>query len=201
MWVAVTTPGTEIDAADRGMGALGLSFASFAEQEKKAKVYREHIRSCEPAGLFVNEHVAAVNFLYCHADEETGVKTGTRLVRTFGYLAAQLVSAREGYPSRSYASFGLLPQLRRQATVPGQPGGMPEGMCIGDPERITKTLRGWESAGVDSVNFLLNMHETVPHEEVLASLRLFAKEVMPKFRGTPERSESKTAAAAPVEAA
>ena len=28
MWVAVSTPGTELDAADRGMGALGVNFTS-----------------------------------------------------------------------------------------------------------------------------------------------------------------------------
>jgi len=40
MWVAVTSPGTEIDAADRGLGSLGLSFAGFDEQEKKIREYR-----------------------------------------------------------------------------------------------------------------------------------------------------------------
>ena len=44
MWVAVTSPGTEIDAADRGLGSLGLSFAGFEEQEKKIKEYRRRIQ-------------------------------------------------------------------------------------------------------------------------------------------------------------
>ena len=46
-------------------------------------------------------------------------------------------------------------------------------------------MRKWESAGVDTVNFLLNAAETIPQEEVLASLRLFAKEVMPRFKPGP----------------
>jgi hypothetical protein len=33
------------------------------------------------------------------------------------------------------------------------------------------------------VNFLLNALEVIPQEKVLASLRLFAREVMPRFRG------------------
>ena len=37
MWVAVSSPGTEDDAADRGMGCLGVNFTSFAEQERKVK--------------------------------------------------------------------------------------------------------------------------------------------------------------------
>jgi alkanesulfonate monooxygenase SsuD/methylene tetrahydromethanopterin reductase-like flavin-dependent oxidoreductase (luciferase family) len=184
MWVAVTSPGTEIDAAERGLGSLGLTFGGFGEQEKKIAEYRRRIKVCEPVGEFINEQVNTVNFLYCHPDDATGVKTGRRLQGSFGYLAGQLLSTREAYPTRSYPSLGLLPQLRPEADGPDQGPRVPEGLCIGDPERIIKTLKGWESCNVDRVNFLLNAMETVPQQEVLDSMRLFAKEVMPKFAST-----------------
>ncbi|MGD8833223.1 MAG: LLM class flavin-dependent oxidoreductase [Pseudomonadales bacterium] len=186
MWVAVTSPGTEMDAAARGLGALGLTFGSFEEQERKVKAYRERIANCDPVGEFVNDTVASVNFLYCHEDHEQGVETGMRMLGTFGYLAAQLVSAREVYASPSYASFGLLPQVRRQAVAPGTAPAAPPGMCIGNPEDLIKTLKSWEGTGIDCVNFLLNANETVPQEEVLASLELFASQVMPKFKSAEE---------------
>jgi alkanesulfonate monooxygenase SsuD/methylene tetrahydromethanopterin reductase-like flavin-dependent oxidoreductase (luciferase family) len=181
MWVAVTSPGTEIDAAERGLGSLGLTFGGFKEQEGKIAEYRRRIKSCEPVGEIVNEQVNTVNFLYCHEDGETGVKTGRRLSGSFGYLAGQLLSAREAYPSRSYPSMGLLPQLRQEQTGPDSGPRVPEGLCIGDPERIRGVVKEWESVGVDRINFLLNAMETVPQDEVLASMRLFAKEVMPHF--------------------
>jgi len=181
MWVAVTSPGTEIDAAERGLGSLGLTFGGFKEQEGKIAEYRRRIKSCEPVGEIVNEQVNTVNFLFCHEDDERGVKTGLRLQGTFGYLAGQLLSTREAYPSRSYPSLGLLPQLRPEAEGPDAPARVPEGLCIGNPERLINVVRNWEAIGVDRINFLLNAMETVPQEEVLASLRLFAKEVMPKF--------------------
>ncbi|MEE9276929.1 MAG: LLM class flavin-dependent oxidoreductase, partial [Dehalococcoidia bacterium] len=184
LWVAVTSPGTELDAADRGLGALGLTFSGFEEQEKKVIEYRRRIQSCEPVGAFVNEQVATVNFLYCHDDDKTGVRTGQRIVGTFNYMAAQLLALRQAYPSRSYPSLGLLPQLRPESSDPSS-NEPPPGLAVGNPERIIKALKGWESAGVDTVNFMLNSMEVVPQEEVLASLRLFAQEVMPKFVGTP----------------
>src|SRR5690242_21949566 len=52
LWVAVTSPGTELDAADRGLGSLGLTFGQFAEQEKRIAEYRRRIRHCEPVGEF-----------------------------------------------------------------------------------------------------------------------------------------------------
>jgi len=60
------------------------------------------------------------------------------------------------------------------------------------PDRISDALKKWEAVGADRVNFLLNALEVVPQEEVLASMRLFAKEVMPKFR---ERSKAEAATA------
>jgi len=191
MWVAVTSPGTEIDAAERGMGSLGLTFGGFKEQEMKVNNYRKIIRNCEPVGKFINEKVATVNFLFCHNDDAVGVKTGMRLTGTFNYLASQLLAAREAYPTKSYPSLGLLPSLRQEASGPGDASGAPEGIAIGNPARIIKAIKAWESTGADQVNFLLNALETVPQEQVLDSLRLFAKEVMPHF----QKNETATAAA------
>ena len=39
-----------------------------------------------------------------------------------------------------------------------------------------------EAIGVDGINFVLNAGEVVSQEDVLGSLRLFASEVIPKFR-------------------
>ena len=182
MWVAVTSPGTELDAADRGLGSLGLTFGQFAEQERRIAEYRRRIQLCEPVGDFVNDQVSTVNFLYCHEDDERGLATGKRMADSFNYLASQLISAREAYPSRSYPSLGLLPQLRRQATGPDSGEQAGEGLALGGPARIIRALKKWEAVGVDRVNFLLNTMEVIPQADVLASLRLFAAEVMPAFR-------------------
>ena len=181
MWVAVTSPGTELDAADRGLGSLGLTFGGFGDQEKKIAEYRRRIQHCEPVGSFVNDAVSTVNFLYCHEDDATGRATGKRMGDTFNYLASQLISAREAYPTRSYQSLGLLPQLRRQATGPDSNEQAGEGLALGGPQRILTALKKWEAIGVDRVNFLLNCQEVIPQAGVLASLRLFAREVMPAF--------------------
>jgi alkanesulfonate monooxygenase SsuD/methylene tetrahydromethanopterin reductase-like flavin-dependent oxidoreductase (luciferase family) len=194
MWVAVTSPGTELDAADRGLGSLGLTFGMFAEQERKIAEYRRRIQLCEPVGHFVNEQVATVNFLYCHEDDKIGVEKGRQMANTFNYLATQLISTREVYASRSYQSLGLLPQLRRQAVGPeaNQQGG--EGLCLGGPQRLIQAIKNWESCGVDRINFLLNANEVIPQADVLASLRLFAKEVMPAFKDSAVRAPAKAVA-------
>ena len=184
MWVAVTSPGTELDAADRGLGSLGLTFGQFAEQEKKIAEYRRRIQLCNPVGDFVNDQVSSVNFLYCHEDDQVARERGKKMADTFNYLATQLTSVREVFPGRSYPSLGLLPQLRRQATGPEASEQAGEGLCLGGPERVMRALKRWEACGVDRVNFLLNAMETIPQAQVLDSLRLFAREVMPAFAGS-----------------
>ena len=188
MWVAMSSPGTELDAADRGMGALGVNFASFDDTERKVTEYRRRIQNCDPVGEVVNDTLASINFLYCHHDDEQGVKIGMRMIRNFQYMAGQLGMAKEVYPTRSYPTAGLLASARRQADGPGDQRGAPEGMAVGNPDEIVKQLKMWEAAGIDQVNFLLQAAEIIPQDQVLASLSLFAEEVMPHFTDSHDRA-------------
>ena len=182
LWVTVTSPGTELDAAERGIGCLGVAAASFKEQERRTGEYRRRIESCTPIGA-VNSQVATLNFLYCHEDPSEAARTGLAMLGVFGQENAQLLFTREAYPTRAYGSLAnLAPAPARREGSPADPSGIPEGMAIGDPERIVRAIKEWESIGVDGVNFLLNALEVIPQEKVLASLRLFAREVIPRFR-------------------
>jgi hypothetical protein len=106
------------------------------------------------------------------------------MVGAFGLTNSHLMWTREAYPTRAYQSLGnLAPRTDRPKTGgPGDAYGIPEGICVGDPEIIVAALRRWESLGLTGINFLLNALEVVPQQEVLESLRLFAREVMPHFR-------------------
>ncbi|HEX7096697.1 MAG TPA: LLM class flavin-dependent oxidoreductase, partial [Acidimicrobiales bacterium] len=184
LWVTVTSPGTELDAADRGLGCLGVAAASYAEQERRTKEYFRRIELCDPVGGVVTREATTLNFLYCHEDAATAARVGMGMVGTFGVANSHLLWTREAYPTRAYQSLGnLAPKTdRRPSGGPGDAYGIPEGICVGDPDIIIAALKRWESIGVTGVNFLLNALETIPQQQVLDSMRLFAREVMPKFR-------------------
>jgi alkanesulfonate monooxygenase SsuD/methylene tetrahydromethanopterin reductase-like flavin-dependent oxidoreductase (luciferase family) len=187
LWVAVTTPGTELDAARRGIGALGVAAQSFAAQEQSVERYHREIRNCEPVGKVVNAQISAQNYLYCHEDRKVATKTGLGMVRDFAVLNAHQLWNREAYPSASYKSLtNLAPGKDLQSGNPSSDNPMegrpvPQGVCIGTPDDLVDAIKTWESTGVDSLNFIVNCIETIPQQEVLDSLRLFAKEVMPTF--------------------
>jgi alkanesulfonate monooxygenase SsuD/methylene tetrahydromethanopterin reductase-like flavin-dependent oxidoreductase (luciferase family) len=183
MWVTVTSPGTELDAAERGLGALGVATASYREQERRTREYHRRIQLCEPVGGAVNDQVATLNFLYCHEDSKHAAARGLAMLGMFGLLNSHLLFTREAYPTRAYRSLaGVSVPERRDAGSPGAERALPEGICIGDPQHVVRAIKEWEAIGVDSINFLLNASELIPQAEVLASLRLFAAEVMPAFR-------------------
>jgi alkanesulfonate monooxygenase SsuD/methylene tetrahydromethanopterin reductase-like flavin-dependent oxidoreductase (luciferase family) len=197
LWVAVTAPGTEIDAAERGLGMLNLSFsAPLPVQQKKIADYRRRIQYCEPAGKFVNEQVNVINWMHVHEDHNVGVERGLMLGDTFSYIAAQVLELKESYPSTTYPRPGLLSGLRADsltkrkevAAAPAERKKAPEGLVIGDPDDAIKAIKRWEETGADRIMFLMNASDALTHEQVCESMRLFAREVMPAFAERPDRT-------------
>ncbi|HSS11932.1 MAG TPA: LLM class flavin-dependent oxidoreductase [Acidimicrobiales bacterium] len=185
MWVTVTSPGTELDAADRGIGCLGVAAASFGEQERRTRDYRKRIQQCDPVSSLVNDQVSTLNFLYCSEEDAVATSVGGRILSTFGVLNNHLLWTREVFPTRAYQSLGNLAPgagAKRRGESPGEERPIPDGIGVGDPDKIVEAVKVWESIGVDGINFFVNAAEVVSQEEVLASMRLFAAEVMPKFR-------------------
>ncbi len=183
MWVAVSSPETAIQAAERGIGCLGVSIGTPQEYRKRVEDYRRVIKSCEPVGSFVNNQVNGVTFMYVdETDEEAGV-WGTKLAYTFAYLAAHLVGISSIYPSPAYKTPGLLFAVRQgtEDRAPGGGGAVREGMAVGSPETVIKNIKMWEEIGVDRMVMIINTAEQIPQERVLRSLRLFAEQVMPAF--------------------
>src|SRR4029453_5299982 len=183
LWVTVTSPGTEPGPAEGGIGSLGGAGASFTEQERRTREYHRRIQQCDPVSSVVNDKVATLNFLYCHEDARQAAAIGMRMLGLFSFFNANLLPTREAYPTRAYQSLGALaPTPGSEAGNPSDPRGIPNGIAIGDPRRIIQARKRGESIGVDALNFIVNTVEAIPQEEVLASLRLFATEVMPHFR-------------------
>lgn len=181
LWVAVSSPETAIQAAERGIGCLGVSIGTPQEYQKRVEDYRRVIKDCEPVGEFVNDQVNGVTFLYVDETDDEAQAWGSKLAYSFAYLAAHLVGIGSVYPTPAYRTPGLLFSLRAatQEKAPGGGGSVREGMAIGSPQTVIKQLKLWEEIGVDRMVFIINTAEVIPQERVLRSLRLFAEHVMP----------------------
>jgi alkanesulfonate monooxygenase SsuD/methylene tetrahydromethanopterin reductase-like flavin-dependent oxidoreductase (luciferase family) len=221
MWVAVSSPETATQAAERGMGMLGVSGASAEEQKKRVQTYRQIIKNCEPVGEFVNEKVGTLNWLYCDEDPKAAEQYGQQLVQGFNYLNAQFVAIRQVYPTKLYrlpgggarerAAAGAVQSVQRQpapapapalASVSQAGSFRREDLAIGTPQQIIQNMKRWEDMGVDIVTCLISVGTVVPQEKILKSLRLFAEEVIPYFdreaKSKAKEKEERAAAAAPA---
>jgi alkanesulfonate monooxygenase SsuD/methylene tetrahydromethanopterin reductase-like flavin-dependent oxidoreductase (luciferase family) len=184
LWVAVSSPETAVQAAERGIGMLGVSIGTPQEYKQRVDDYRRIINSCEPVGAFVNNQVNGVTFLYIDDTDEEAAAWGTKLAYSFAYLAAHFIGINTVYPTPAYKTPGLLFAVRSGSGDERAPAGggiIREGMAVGSPQTVIKNLKMWQEIGVDRMVFIINTAEQIPQEKVLRSLRLFAEHVMPAF--------------------
>jgi alkanesulfonate monooxygenase SsuD/methylene tetrahydromethanopterin reductase-like flavin-dependent oxidoreductase (luciferase family) len=178
LWVACSQRDTIAAAGGWGMGALGFQFVSADEAHAwVAAYYNAYTKRLERlADYATNPNLAVVcGFMCCPTDEEAHVKADGW---TFFAFALRFYSTRKpGEPGAidlwgEYQAFRRTPQFEK----------MHAGGLIGSPETIRTKLRKFEASQVDQV-ILLNQAGRNTHEDICASLELFATEVMPEFVG------------------
>jgi alkanesulfonate monooxygenase SsuD/methylene tetrahydromethanopterin reductase-like flavin-dependent oxidoreductase (luciferase family) len=178
LWVACSQRDTIAAAGSWGMGALGFQFVSADEAHAwVAAYYNAYTKRLERlADYATNPNLAVVSgFMCCPTDEEAHVKADGW---TFFAFALRFYSTRKpGVPGAidlwgEYQAFRRTPQFEK----------MHAGGLIGSPETIRTKLRKFETSHVDQV-ILLNQAGRNTHEDICASLELFAAEVMPEFVG------------------
>jgi alkanesulfonate monooxygenase SsuD/methylene tetrahydromethanopterin reductase-like flavin-dependent oxidoreductase (luciferase family) len=177
MWVAVSSPETAVQAAERGIGMLGVTLGTPADYRRLVADYRRIIKHCDPVGKFVNNQVNAASWLYCGEDPQEARAVGGMAAFSFFQTAAHLVGLGGIYPSHAYTAQANATALLSQAEILS----LREGFPVGSPEEIIQNMRYWEEVGVERVVMLINFDQAIPHKKVLASLERFAKYVMPEF--------------------
>ena len=187
LWVACSQLDTIEMAGRRGLGALGFQFVSaeaahawvqtyydaFVNRQEKLTDYRE------------NPNIALVSgFMCCETDEEAMQKAdgwtffqfALRFYSKHGPIAPGSLSLWEEYLGWKESPEG---QKQRRSGL------------VGSPETLRRKLRKFEASNIDQV-ILLNQAGSNRHEDICASLQLFADEVMPEFHARePEHQEWK----------
>ncbi len=172
IWVACSNRDTIKLAAKLGIGALTFAFVDGDEASRWVSEYYETFKAdCEPIGLDVNPNVAMVTGFMCHEDSDTAVARGLQGFQFFGYALSHYYATGVHTPGR----FDIWQDFLANGPKELGPTG-----CIGDPERVRKTLLQYERAGVDQVVFIQQGGRNA-HEHICESLELFAREVMPEF--------------------
>ena len=198
LWLACSRRETIHLAAQHGIGALSFAFIDPEEARHWIDDYYATLANeCVPLGDAVNANLACVTTFMCHEDEETAIARGLEGANFFGYsLAHYYVFGRHQpgitdvwseYEARR-GEHGYDPQSVEAATEHGdrlgakvvQDGGAGLRGAIGTPDQIRDYLRRYEEYGIDQVIFCSQAGRN-RHEDIMESLELFGREVLPEF--------------------
>ena len=206
MWIACTNRDTIKVAARHGLGALAFSFIDPDEARRWVDIYYDIIKSdaCVPLGHTVNANIALVAGFSLHEDRAEAVRRGREGFDFFGYALNALV-AHDQVPGRTdlWGEFQALrgADATERKVAEAVAAGDAYSNCIGAPDDARRYLRDLAQVGVDQVIFLQQAGRN-RHEDICASLELFAAEVMPEFiADEADRQASKDRELAPYVAA
>jgi len=209
LWVACSRRETILLAAEKGIGALTFAFIDPEEATHWVNDYESTLAENGVAvGEAVNAQVACVTPMMVHHDEHEAIKRGIEGANFFGYSLGHYYVFGEHKPgvtdvwheyNERRDQLGYSPEAAAKALEEERLGakiaaGDTTGLrgAIGTPDQIREYLKRYEECGVDQVIFVQQAGKN-RHEDIMESLELFGKEVLPEFA---ERDEKQVAAKA-----
>lgn len=203
LWAACSNRDSVKLAAQLGLGALTFAFVNAEEAKFWVDEYYETFKTeCKPIGQAVNPNIAMLTGFMCHEDHDTAVELGQEGAQFFAYGLGHYWRDGIHVPGRTdlWEKFKQRPvtadqKMEKERKKAGMRG-------IGNPQHLIQNFRDLENAGVDQL-ILLHQSGSYKHEDICASLKLFAKEVLPEFkeREAQRQKERETALAPFIEAA
>lgn len=182
IWVGCSSRDTIIKAAQYGIGALALSFASPAESHQWVDAYYSTLREeAVPVGYAVNPNLAVLSRLACFPTEEEAVAKVERGTHFWWYSFVHYFGYGNHRPGRTslWENFARSDYKFLWDTA-----------TFGTPDKIRQSLREYEEAGIDQMIFGVEDGHT-RHEDICQSMELFAKEVMPEFKERDQEREAR----------
>jgi alkanesulfonate monooxygenase SsuD/methylene tetrahydromethanopterin reductase-like flavin-dependent oxidoreductase (luciferase family) len=184
LWVACSNRETIKLAAKLGMGALTFAFVDAAEAKHWVDDYYRILKEeCVPIGHAINPNIAIVTGFSVHPDAEEAKRRGMDGFRFFGYALAHYYIFGTHKPGRTDVWKAFEGVRNVLPLAEGNRG-------IGTPDELREHLRGFAETGVDQVAFIQQGGRN-RHEDICASLELFAKDVLPEFKEQEEERQRK----------
>ena len=201
LWSACVSEDTTRLAGAMGLGALLGSEGGPEKVASLLEIYQQSLKQARPVGKFVNNQNALLTTSYCHESRTTVEDRGTELVGW--YLDQQRARARlvwQGVDPASvppdYQGYYQRDQKLASGPHPGDPTPQEvikkgTSLCVGTPDDCIRFIETYEALGIEQV-FSLCAIGPAAHEEVMNTIRLYGKYVIPHFR---ENGRAQTGAA------
>lgn len=191
IWMACTQPSSFDLAADYGIGVLAFGVGAPGDVVHSLKRYKERVGNpVRQVGKSVNDAVAPATLMYCAQDAEKALEMGAVAALWYGAQTAKLFAPWAGKTVAGYEYYGELvkdPEFVARFLRPLEDAMNDEYSLIGTPDKVAEGVQAYVDIGADQIVCLVQAGR-IPHQEIMASLELFGREVMPRFRAPSERS-------------
>jgi len=196
VWVACSRHATTIMAAERGIGALSLSFDGPEPLKPRVEeYYRVFEEDAVPLTAVINPNISAIAGDLPMMVAPTEDQAIERLGISGGFLAHGIVHYY-GLGGHRPGRKNLWEEYLAKVELDPRMAYGPKRGAIGSPEQVREWLLDYEASGVDEVMLLTNPHS---HEATMESIELMAKYVLPEFLERDEKvAVAKAARMAPV---
>ena len=217
LWVAGGRRETVLTAARLGIGSLGFSFETPEEAEERVSTYWRLMREeCRPIGKAVNPGLIVLSQFACAKTEEEAKRKAGDGGQFFSFSLNHFYNPVTG-PNHAHGKTNLMtefmdtPEEERIAAIQSRNRDQladlaraelntePEDenaralwraararSAVGTPEQVREFVTGYEDAHQDIMLFIAQAGSR-KHEDIMESIELFGKEVLPDFK---ERHET-----------
>jgi len=180
----------------REVGRQGIGLCSFTvglppeDLVKNIAAYREGLSECEqPVGKFKNETAATFTMVHCGPTKQEAYDVAARSFEWYPTHGAGLIASVAEWMEERQQELGTYQytasplQHQREGAfehlnfdyIHGCGAGV-----VGDPDECIETCKRYEAAGCDLLLCLVNPYD-IPHDQVMQSIELFGKHVIPEF--------------------
>jgi len=189
---ATSSPGGHKEMGQRGIGLCSFTVGLPPEElAKNIELYRDGLKECEqPAGAFLNDTAATFTMVHCAPTTAEATEVAKESFEWYPrYGGGLIASVAEWMEERgeqelgTYQYTGDLLKHRREGNLSQisidylRDSGS---AVLGDPDACIAAAKRYEAVGCDLLLCLVNPLK-IPHEQVMQSIELLGKHVLPEF--------------------
>jgi alkanesulfonate monooxygenase SsuD/methylene tetrahydromethanopterin reductase-like flavin-dependent oxidoreductase (luciferase family) len=189
LWGATSSPEGHKEIGRHGLGLCSFTVGVPPEDlVDRLRLYREGLAECtKPVGKFKNEQAATFTMVHCAPTNREAFANAEESFPWYVRTAVSLIGGlAEWMAGKDLGSYSYAEQLKAMADG----GGLDHitfdflketgSAVVGDPDRCIEIARRYEAAGCDLLLCLVNPYK-IPHEQVMQSIELMGKHVLPAF--------------------
>ena len=178
LFVACTSTATASQAGRWGMGVVAAaSYAGFDVLQAICDAYRDGLANVDPVGGFVTSSLGVAAFpALCMETTEEAREVGRKRLKDTTSLN-DVIYAELAKQSPDYAYMKDLTNLERLDDI-DYIAEQSASAVIGSPDDCIRQIKRFEAMGVEEITLGV---DGFSHDEIMRSLELFGKYVIPKF--------------------